>query len=606
MRRLFASLLLATTVLTIDAAPARAQALPPPVAMPGDGAEDARLKRLFYDSDERDLALDPISAIMRGDMRYADRFGEYVSDAATARDRRNLEADLAALKAIDRAKLTRVDQIAYDVFRHTAEVNLRGYAPAIQSVQRLLPINHFGGFQTFYPDFASGKGGAPFRTVADYDNNLKRNAGYAALYDRIIARFREGMAKGVVHPRLVVENMIAQFDSLAGQGVEGSVFYAPVTMIPASFSAADRQRLTAAYAAQVRDVINPAHRKMRDFLKTEYLPKARTTVGLSAMPGGDALYAYRIEQSTTLPLKAEEVHQLGLSEVARITREMEAQKSAAGFTGTLPAFFEYLRTEKRFQPTSAEQVRRDYEAIGTRIDARVREQFASIPKTPLEIRPVPDYRAKSDAAGSYQDGTPDGKRPGIFYYNTYDLPIRYTWGMETLYLHEAVPGHHFQIALAQENTALPAFMRFGGNTAYVEGWALYAETLWKPLGMETDPYQRMGGLNDEMLRAMRLVVDTGIHAKGWSRDRAIAYMLANSPMPKTDATAEVERYIAIPGQALAYKIGQLTILRLKAEAQAKQGAAFDPRAFHAAVLDSGALPMPVLEAKVRGWMAGAK
>jgi uncharacterized protein (DUF885 family) len=604
MRCLFASLLLATTVMTIDAAPARAQALPPPVPVPGDGVEDARLKRLFYDSDERDLALDPISAIMRGDMRYADRFGEYVSDAATARDRRNLEADLAALKAIDRAKLTRVDQIAYDVFRHTAEVNLRGYAPAIQSVQRLLPINHFGGFQTFYPDFASGKGGAPFRTVADYDNNLKRNAGYAALYDRIIARFREGMAKGVVHPRLVVENMIAQFDSLAGQGVEGSVFYAPVTMIPASFSAADRQRLTAAYAAQVRDVINPAHRKMRDFLKTEYLPKARTTVGLSAMPGGDALYAYRIEQSTTLPLKAEEVHQLGLSEVARITREMEAQKSAAGFTGTLPAFFEYLRTENRFQPTSAEQVRRDYEAIGTRIDARVREQFASIPKTPLEIRPVPDYRAKSDAAGSYQDGTPDGKRPGIFYYNTYDLPIRYTWGMETLYLHEAVPGHHFQIALAQENTALPAFMRFGGNTAYVEGWALYAETLWKPLGMETDPYQRMGGLNDEMLRAMRLVVDTGIHAKGWSRDRAIAYMLANSPMPKTDATAEVERYIAIPGQALAYKIGQLTILRLKAEAQAKQGAAFDPRAFHAAVLDSGALPMPVLEAKVRGWMAG--
>ncbi|MCU6454456.1 DUF885 domain-containing protein [Sphingomonas sp. A2-49] len=601
MRHLLGSLLLATI-----ATPALGQALPPPVALPGDSAEDMRLKRLFYDSDERDLALDPISAIMRGDMRYADRFGDYVSDAATARDKRNLEADLAALKAIDRNRLTRVDRLAYDVFRNGAEINLRGYAPAIQSVTRLLPINHFGGFQTFYPDFASGKGGAPFRTVADYDNNLKRNAGYAALYERIIARFREGMAKGVVHPRLVVENMIAQFDNLIAQGTEKSVFYAPVTMFPASIPAADRARLTAAYAAQVRDVITPAHVRMRDFLKTEYLPRARTTVGLSAMPGGAALYAYRIELSTTLPLTAEAVHQLGLSEVARITKAMEAQKTAAGFTGTLPRFFDYLRTEKRFQPSSADEVRRDFEAIGKRIDARVREQFSLIPKTPLEIRPVPDYRAKSDAAGSYQDGTPDGSRPGIFYYNTYDLPSRYTWGMETLYLHEAVPGHHFQIALAQENTALPAFMRFGGNTAYVEGWALYAETLWKPLGMETDPYQRMGGLNDEMLRAMRLVVDTGIHAKGWTRDRAIAYMLANSAMPRTDATAEVERYIAIPGQALAYKIGQLTILRLKAEAEAKQGAAFDPRAFHAAVLDSGALPMPVLEAKVHGWMAGEK
>jgi len=602
MRRLAvtAALLLAAT-----AAPALGQALPPPAPLPGDSAEDARLKRLFYDSDERDLALDPISAILRGDMRYADRFGDYLTDAATARAKRNLEADLAALKRIDRARLTRVDQLAYDVFRNTAEIQLAGYAPAVQSVERLLPMNHFGGFQTFYPDFASGKGGAPFKTIADYENNLKRNAGYAQLYDRAIARFREGMAKGVVQPRLVVENMIAQFDNLLAQGVEGSVFYAPVTLFPATIAAADRTRLSAAYAAQVRDVIQPAHRRMRDFLKTDYLPRARPTVGLSAMPGGDALYAYRIEQSTTLPLKAEAVHQLGLSEVARITAEMEKQKDAVGFKGTLAQFFTYLRTEPRFQPTSADAVRRGYEAIGRRVDARVREQFALVPKTPLEIRPVPDYRAKSDAAGSYQDGTPDGKRPGIFYYNTYDLPSRYTWGMETLYLHEAVPGHHFQIALAQENVALPAFMRFGGNTAYVEGWALYAETLWKPLGMETDPYQRMGGLNDQMLRAMRLVVDTGIHAKGWSRDQAIAYMLDHSPMPRTDATAEVERYIAIPGQALAYKIGQLTILKLKAEAQAKQGAAFDPRAFHAAVLDSGALPMPVLEEKVRAWMAAA-
>jgi uncharacterized protein (DUF885 family) len=580
-----------------------AQQVPPPTALPGDGREDGELKRLFHDSDERDLKLDPISAVMRGDLRYADRFGDYFTDARTALDKRNAEADLLAIKRIDRAKLTRVDQIAYDVFLNQAELNLHGFVPELLAIQRVLPINHFGGFQTFYPDFASGKGGAPFKTLLDYDNNLKRNAGYAALYDRIIGRFREGLAKGVVQPRLVVTNMIEQFDNLLAQGFDKSTFYQPVTMFPDSIPAADRARLKAAYAAQVRDVIDPAHRKMRDFLSNEYLPKARDTVGLSAIPGGAALYAYRIEQNTTLPLGAGEVHRLGLSEVARITKEMEAQKAAVGFTGTLPAFFAALRADPKLQPKSADQIRRDYETIGKRVDARIATQFSLVPRTPLEIRPVPDFRAKSDAAGSYNQGTPDGSRPGVFYYNTYDLPTRYIWGEETLYLHEAVPGHHFQVSLAQENAALPSFIRFGGNTAYVEGWALYAETLWSELGMETDPYQRMGGLNDEMLRAMRLVVDSGLHAKGWTRDQAIDYMLANSPMGRTDATAEVERYIAIPGQALVYKIGQLTISRTKAKAKAALGGRFDPRAFHAQVLDSGALPMPVLEAKIDRWIA---
>ena len=599
-----AAMLLATTF--IGAVPVSSQALPPPAPIAGDGPEDAKLKQLFYASDERDLKNDPLQAIFRGDMRYADRFGEYLTDARTAQDKRNVEQDLAAIAAIDRAKLTRVDQIAYDVFRNGREVALRGFAPNLVAIDRLLPLSHFGGFQTFYPDFASGKGGAPFKTVADYENNLRRNAGYAAVYDRAIARFREGMAKGVTQPKLVVRNMIGQFDNLIAEGVEKSTFYAPVTMFPASIPAADRTRLTAAYAKQVREVINPAHVRMRDFLANEYLAKARDTVGLSALPGGAALYAQRIEDSTTLPLEPEAVHQLGLSEVARITQAMEAQKTAVGFKGTLAAFFDHLRTDPRFQPKSAAAVREGYEAIGKRVNARIATQFSLVPKSPLEIRAVPDFRAKTDAAGSYQQGTPDGTRPGIFYYNTYDLPTRYLWGMETLYLHEAVPGHHYQISLAQENVALPAFIRFGGNTAYVEGWALYAETLWKELGVESDPYQRMGGLNDEMLRAMRLVVDTGIHAKGWSRDQAIAYMLANSPMGRTDATAEVERYISIPGQALAYKIGQLTILRMKAKAQAAQAAAFDPRAFHAQVLDTGALPMPVLEKKIADWLGGAK
>ncbi len=588
----------------ITAAPAQQSAAP--TALPGEGAEDAKLKTLFHASDEAQLKRTPIFAIFRGDLRYADRIGEFYSDAAMKADKDAAEADLAGLKAIDRAKLTRVNQVAYDVFKSDTERGLRGFDPKLLAVTRYLPMDHFRGMQAFYPDFASGQGAAPFKTVADYENNLKRNAQYAALYDRVISLFREGMAKKITQPKLVVRNMIGQFDNLLAQGVDGSVLYAPVTKFPDGISAADQARLKAAYAMQVRDVIQPAHKKMRDFLANEYLPAARDTVGTSALPGGAAVYDYAILSNTTLPLTADYVHNLGLSEVKRILAEMETQKTKVGFKGTLPEFFTFLRTDPQFTPKSAEALRLGYEAIGKRVDARVREQFSLIPKTPLEIRPVPEYRAKTDAAGSYNSGTPDGSRPGIFYYNTYDLPIRYTWGMETLYLHEGAPGHHFQISLAQENEALPAFMRFGGNTAYAEGWALYAETLHDELGVAVEPYQRMGGLSDEMLRAMRLVVDSGLHAKGWSREQAIDYMIANSPMPKTDAIAEVERYIAMPGQALAYKIGQLTILKAKADAKKALGAKFDPRGFHAAVLDTGALPMPVLEKKVADWVASQK
>lgn len=595
---MFVSMLLAATA----SVPAAAQVAPPPAVLPGDSAEDAALKRLFQDSDEASLRRNPLSGIFRGDLRYAAHLGNYLTDAYYDAEKQATESEVAALRRIDRSKLTRVDQIAYDVFANQTGIALRGFAPDILRLQKLRPIDHFFGFQTFYPDFASGQGGAPFRTLADFENNLTRNGEYAAVLDRAIGLMREGMREKIVQPKLVVRNMIEQFDNLIAQGVEGSTFYGPVKKFPETIPAADQARLRAAYAAQIRDVLIPAHRRMRDFLAHDYLPAARDSVGLSGMPGGDALYAYLIESNTTLPLKAEDVHQLGLSEVARIHAEMETQKAKAGFHGTLAEFFTYLRTDPKFQPSSAAQLREGYEAIGRRVDMRVREQFSLIPKTPLEIRPVPAYREKTEAGGSYNAGTPDGSRAGVFYYNTYDLPSRYMWEMETLYLHEAVPGHHFQISIAQENKALPAFMRFGGNTAYAEGWGLYAETLWPELGVETDPYQRMGGLNDEMLRAMRLVVDTGIHAKGWTRDQAIAYMLENSPMGKTDATAEVERYIAIPGQALAYKIGQLTISRLKARAKADLGGSFDPRAFHAQVLDTGALPMPVLEQKIADWV----
>jgi|KBSSwiStaDraftv2_1062776.scaffolds.fasta_scaffold23684_4 uncharacterized protein (DUF885 family) len=581
--------------------PAAANAAPVAAA-----SADERLKQLFTDSDEASLKRNPVNALFRGDMRYADRLGDYVSDAYFTAERKAGEDDLRNLAAIDRSQLNPTNRIAYDVFKWQTELTLKGLQPDILALSVVRPLDHFAGWQVFYPDIASGEGAAPFKTVEDYENNLKRTHEYVTLLDASIARFREGMASGVVQPKLVVRNMIEQFDLQIAQGVEGSTFYGPIKKFPETVSPADQTRLRAAYAAMIRDDIIPADTRMRDFLKNEYLPVAREGVGLSAMKGGDRVYAYLIEQNTTLPLTADYIHNLGLSEVARIKAEMEKIKAKTGFKGTLSQFFDYLRSNKQFKFSSKEEMRDTFLAIGKRVDQRIPEQFALLPKAPLEIRPVPAFREKTDAGGSYQQGTPDGTRPGVFYYNAYDLPSRNKSGSETLYLHEAVPGHHFQISLAQENTDLPNFMRFGGNTAYVEGWALYAETLWNVLGMETDPYQRFGGLNDEMLRAMRLVVDSGIHAKGWTRDQAIKYMLANSGQSENDARTEVERYIAIPGQALAYKIGQLTILKMKAKAQAELGAKFDPRAFHAEVLGTGALPMTVLEAKIEAWITAQK
>ena len=598
--------LLISAAIVAVANPAAQAADPAPAAQAPASQADARLLKLFHDSDEASLRRNPINAMYRGDLRYADRLGDYISDAYFDAERAAGESDLKALAGIDKAQLSPVNQIAYDVFKWQTEIGLKALAPDMLALTKVRPLDHFYGFQVFYPDLASGQGAAPFKTVADYENNLKRHDDYVRYLDAAIARFREGIKTGVVQPKLIVRNMIEQFDLQIAQGIEGSTFYGPINKFPESVSPADQARLRAAYAAVIRDKILPADKRMRDFLANEYLPAAREGVGLSHMKGGDKLYAYLIEQNTTLPLSADEVHKLGLSEVTRIKGEMEKVKAQTGFKGSLREFFDHVRDAKQFQYASKEEMREAFLTIGKTVDQHVRSQFSLIPKAPLEIRPVPEYREKSDAGGSYQQGTPDGTRPGVFYYNAYDLPSRSKVGNETLYLHEAVPGHHFQISLAQENESLPSFMRFGGNTAFVEGWALYAETLWKEMGVESDPYQRFGGLNDEMLRAMRLVIDTGLHAKGWTREQAIQYFLDNSSQSANDARAEVERYIAIPGQALAYKIGALTILRMKAKAQLELGKKFDARTFHAQVLDTGALPMGVLEAKIEKWIADQK
>ncbi|WP_240700189.1 DUF885 domain-containing protein [Sphingomonas gei] len=600
--RLFVAVSAAALAACTGISPAAAQNAAPAATQQAASA----LHALFKESDEDNLRRNPINALFRGDMRYADQLGDNISDAYFDAERAAGEKDLAALRRINRAALSETDQLAYDIFQWQTGLALRSLSPAILPLNVVRPIDHFTGLQTFYPDLASGQSAAPFKTVKDYQDSISRHHRYAWYIDQSIERFRQGMKAGIVQPKLVVRNVIDQLDLQLAQGVEGSTMYAPLKAFPAEIPAADQARLRTETAAAIRDEIRPAYQRLRDFLAKEYLPAAREGVGLVHMKGGPALYSFLIEQNTTLPLSADDVHQLGLSEVARVHREMEGVKNQTGFKGNLQAYFEFLRTDARFRPASKEALRDEYYAIGKRVDARVGGIFSTLPKTRLEIRPVPEYREKTDAAGSYFPGAPDGSRPGVFYYNSYDLPSRSTWGQETLYLHEGAPGHHFQISLAQENEALPNFMRFGGNTAYVEGWALYAETLWDELGMETDPYQRFGGLNDEMLRAMRLVVDSGIHAKGWTRDQAIKYMLDNSSMGKTDATSEVERYIAMPGQALAYKIGQLKILELRAKAEKALGAKFDLKEFHAQVLMTGALPMNILEQKLNRWIASKR
>ncbi len=602
-RRSAALLMLGLAACATPASNTVPQSAPPAAARQDEGD---RLRALFAASDAAMLRRNPITAIGRGDFSNADQLGDYYSDSYVAAEKAAVESDLAALARIDRSALNSTDQLAYDVFKFGREQDLKGFAPDILSLTIVRPINHFGGLQSFYPVFASGRSIAPFHSVDDYEDNLSRHRQFGPLVDRVIARFRQGLSSGVVDTKLTVRNMVEQIDNILRDAPEASPFYDPVENFPAAVPAADRERLRQAHLVAIREQIYPAYRRLRAFLQDEYLPRARDQVGLMYMQGGDRLYRRLIEENTTLPLEAQAVHDLGLREVARIRGEMETVKNQVGFTGTLAQFFEHLRTDPRFTPPSREWLRNRYFEIGRTVDQRIGRLFSHLPRTRLDIREVEAFRERTEAAGSYQDGAPDGSRPGVFYFNAYDLPARPVWGMETLYLHEGAPGHHFQIMLAAENESLPNFMRYGGNTAFVEGWALYAETLWDELGMETDPYQRFGGLNDEMLRAMRLVVDTGIHAQGWTRERAIRYMLDNSGLTETDVTAEVERYIAIPGQALAYKLGQLKILELRARAEQALGSRFDIREFHDQVLNTGSLPLTVLEEKIDNWIASRR
>ena len=568
-------------------------------------SEHERLFALFADSDERQLALNPISGLFRGDMRRANRLGDYLTDSHFLAYRSDTLLNLAKLEQIDRSKLNETDQLAYDVFKYDQEQTLKTLTDEMRALTEVRPINHFSGFHTFYPTFASGKSAAPFNTIEDYENNLSRHRDYIDISDRAIERFREGMKSGVLETKLTIERVIQQLDTQLAIPMKESQFWGPVTMFPDSFTEEDKARLTQKYELATQALYDSTKR-VRDFLRDEYLPVARETIGLSDMKGGKALYQQLIEETTTLELSPDYLHDLGMQEVKRIKSDMLDIMEEVNFDGTLNEFFDYVRTDPQFKPESREALTQEYYRIGREVDEKIGEYFSLLPKSSLEIKPYDPAIEQFSAGGSYQSGAPDGSRPGTFYFNAYDLPSRLTTGNVTLFLHEGAPGHHFQISLAQENDALPAFMRFGGNTAFVEGWALYSETLGYEMGFFDDPWNRYGTLQDEQLRAMRLVVDTGIHAKGWSREQAIDFMLDNSGLTRTEVVAEVERYIAIPSQALAYKVGALKIQELRKKAEKELGDNFDIKAFHAQVLNTGALPLTILEQKIDRWIASQK
>jgi uncharacterized protein (DUF885 family) len=578
---------------------------PQPLATAATG-QAQRLATLFARSDAEALQRDPLQALGRGDYSSAGRLPRLFAAEYHAAERSAAERELAELARIDRNALSPSEHISYDVFKWQRELDLRGLQPDLLALTSPRPLDHFYGIHTTFARLSSGEGEAPFKTVRDYENGLTRIDDFVAISGRAIENMRQGIRTGVVQPKLVMNNVVEQLDAMLAGTVEESGFYKPLTAFPANVPQSEQARLRSAYRRSIETELRPALTRLRTFIVNDYLPHARESAGLAAMPGGAKLYEHLVRVNTTTDLTPDQIHRIGLDNVRSIHAEMEKVKSRVGFTGTLLQFFEHIRTDPKFKPKSREALTEGYFAIGKRVEATLPRLFRTLPKTALDIRPVPALTEKGAARGSYNSGTPDGARPGIFYFNAYDLPSRTTPGMQTLYLHEGAPGHHFQISLAQENEALPNFQRFGGNTAFVEGWGLYAETLGPELGVYTDPYQYFGYLDSQLFRAIRLVVDTGIHSKGWTRDQTIRYITENSSRGLSNATAETERYIAIPGQALAYKIGQLKISELRARAEKALGERFDIREFHEQVLMSGPLPLAILERKIDDWIGSKR
>jgi len=565
-------------------------------------ARAARLTTLYAEYWEEVLKLNPVQATFQGDARYNDQLPDFGSAEYREQVRSFNERWLKTVEAVGSEGLQGQDLLSYRIFVDERRNTLDGE----RFPGWMMPVNQMGSIVSYSVLLGSGTNAQPFATVADYDAWLRRAARIPVLLDTEIANMRAGIDANVVQPRVVMEKVLPQFDAILVDDVEKSPFWGPVAKFPDDIPEADRERLTAAFRTLIADQLNPAIQRQRDFIANDYLPHTRDSVGLDALPDGMAWYAFSAKQQTTSDLTPEAIHQIGLDEVARIHEQIRGVMAETKFEGSLQEFFRFMQTDRRFQFRSEDQLLAHYRAIEQKIEARVPELFSLTPKAGFEIRPIEAFRAASAAGGEYMSPSEDGTRPGIFYVNTFDLPTRKRWDAEDLFLHEAIPGHHFQLALQQELTGLPAFRRFGGETAYIEGWGLYAESLGKELGLYTDPYDYFGRLQGELWRAVRLVVDTGLHSKGWTRQQVLDYMFENSSVSEPDAIAEAERYIAWPGQALAYKIGELKIQELRKRSEAALGEAFDIRAFHAEVLKDGALPLPLLEAKIDAWIAAQR
>ena len=568
----------------------------------------AELNQMYGEYWEENLVLSPLIATSAGDPRYNGDLPNNLSPEYEQQKRVFNRRFLDRARAIGPAGLTGQDRLSYDIFTLNRESELEN----LDYPQRLIPMNQFYNPANTYAQLGSGTGSQPFVTVKDYDDWLKRAARIPAIFDQAAMNMREGMQQGVVEPRVLMEKVLPQLDANSPDDPAMSIFWGPITRMPRDFSAADRARLTDAYRTLIATVLTPAYRKLRAFIADEYLPKTQSAFGRGALPNGADWYEHNVRDNTMRSLKAAQAHQIGLDEVARIQNGMRAVARDLGYrkpTKTLTelqAFFAWAKARDDMYFKSRDELLATYQAFGANVAPLLPRYFNLRPKTDYEVRLVEPFREASASSGQYQGPSLDGKRAGVFYVNAYDLKARPRWALASLSLHEAAPGHHFQISLQRELKDLPMFRRFSSDTAFIEGWGLYAEYLGYEMGIYKDPVARFGALDAELWRAIRLVTDTGIHSMGWTRQQTIDYMLANSPSEMTRAISEAERFAAIPGQALAYKIGQLKIVELRGRAEKALGKKFEVRAFHDEVLKDGAVPLEVLELKIDRWIAATR
>jgi uncharacterized protein (DUF885 family) len=565
-------------------------------AATGDNKQLAKLFDNFY---EGFLKLEPVLATYIGDSRYNDQFPNTLSAEHIKQESDFFQAYLDSVKTFNREVLSDNDKLSYDIFVYETQINIEGVKHHLE----YMPFNQMTAVPLTVGQLGSGGNAQPFNTVKDYHDWLKRLTAFAPWADTAIANFNKGIKTGVVFPRALVVKMIPQMQSFVVTDPTKSIFYDPIKNLPADFSAADKKALTVAYKATIINTAVPAYKRLADYLQNTYLAKSRSTSGLSSVTDGAAKYAYLVKQQTSTTRTPEEIYQTGLSEVARIIKQMDSIKNLVGFKGDRKAFFEYMRTDPKFMPyKTPADVLAAFENVHKRMEPNLKKMFSHVPKTRFIIKQTEAFRAES-ASIEYNQGSADGTRPGIFYVPIVDATkFNTTSGMESTFLHEAIPGHHYQISLAQENSTLPKFRRFLVNeNGYAEGWALYTESLGKELGLYTDPYQHMGALGDEIHRAIRLVVDVGIHTKGMTREQAIKYSMDNEAISEPAAVAEIERYMGMPAQALGYKTGALKIMELRMKYEKQLGTKFNLAEFHNQVLKDGAMPLSVLETKLEAW-----